>query len=180
MKKIIPFSLLIITSILLTSCVTVVNNTPGRPGRDGRAFFGINYQHRAPYSYWDNNPAIPNNPTLGNYFPTAPGIYQFEYFVNPYEYWYGTYEIAINLGGPGGPHGEPGFDGKDTYLMLFCDPNGFYTHFNQYRTSGSYNEANSTVVIERVEEGYKYKITMQKATREKRSSHTPKLISTPN
>ena len=176
MKNLTQFALLLISSLLLTSCVTVVNNTPGRPGRDGRAFFGVNFQNQPPYSYWDNNPSIPNNPSLGTYFPTAPGIYQFEYFVNPYEYWYGTYEIFINLGGPGGAHGEPGLNGMDTYLMLYCDPNGFYSNFNQYITSGSYDSANSPVIIERVDKGFEYKITMQKTSVVNRENQVPKFV----
>lgn len=180
MKNFTPFGFILIVSILLTSCVTLVNNTPGRPGRDGRAFFGVNFQYRAPYSYWDNNPAIPNNPVLGNYYPTAPGIYRFEYFVNPYEYWYGTYEIFFNAGGPGGPHGEPGLDGLDTYLMLFCDPNGFYTNFNQYRVAGSYENNKEPLIVERIEAGVKYKVTMQKAMVTERKSELPKYISNLN
>lgn len=176
MKTIVRFSLLLFIVSTLTSCYTVVN-TPGQNGRNGRAFFGVNFQYRAPYSYWDNNPAIPNNPRLGQYYPTAPGIYRFEYFVNPYDYWYGTYEIYINLGGPGGPNGMPGPDGMDTYLMLFCDPHGFYTHFNQYRTSGDYEDESTPIVLERTDAGKKYRITMQKGNTLQREAQTPKFLS---
>ncbi|MCB0409103.1 MAG: hypothetical protein KDD29_02725, partial [Flavobacteriales bacterium] len=112
MKKL-NLILAIIFPLFFTSCI-VIDNTPGPPGRDGRAYFGVDYEHRAPYSYWDNNKSIPYNPVIGDYYRTSPGLYDFEYFINEYDYWYGTYEIWVNRGGPGGPHGEPGYNGLDT------------------------------------------------------------------
>lgn len=118
----------VISCLLLLSGCVYVDTAPGPPGIPGRAFFGVNYEVHAPYSYWDTNGDVPYNPALGHYFLTRPGYYEFEYFINPYEYWYGSYELFVNPGGPGGPYGEPGFNGADTYLMLICDPNGFHTH----------------------------------------------------
>ena len=115
MKKL-KIILILIAPLFFTSCV--IDNTHGPDGRDGRAFFGVDYEHRAPYSYWDDNSAIPFNPALGEYYTTRPGIYEFEYFINPHDYFYGTYEVWINQGGHGGSNGEPGYDGMDTYLML--------------------------------------------------------------
>ncbi|MGB0918123.1 MAG: hypothetical protein ACPGU4_11075, partial [Flavobacteriales bacterium] len=51
---------------LLTSCVVVVDPVQGPDGRPGEAYFGIDYDYDMPYSYWDNNPNIPNNPILGS------------------------------------------------------------------------------------------------------------------
>jgi len=169
MKKI-QFTLAIIIPLIFTSCI-VVDNTPGPNGRDGRAYFGVDYEHRAPYSYWDDNNSIPFNPILGEYYHTYPGIYEFEYFINPHDYYYGTYEVWINRGGYGGPHGEHGYDGADTYLMLITDPNGFHEHSNGYRAA-----TNEPVVIEKKSGKYNYKITIQKGNVQTRKAHNPKYI----
>ncbi|PJB15050.1 MAG: hypothetical protein CO118_05435 [Flavobacteriales bacterium CG_4_9_14_3_um_filter_32_8] len=158
----------IILYMFFTSCI-VVDNTPGTYGRDGKAYFGVDYEHHAPYSYWDNNNAIPNNPILGEYYPTNPGIYDFEYYVNSHDYWYGTYEIWINRGGAGGAHGEPGYDGLDTYLMLICDPNGFHEH--GYRL-----KENEPLIIENKSGKYNYKIMIQKGNILTRPTQQPKYI----
>jgi len=169
MRKI-KIILAIITPLLFSSCV-VVDNSPGPNGRDGQAYFGVDYEHRSPYSYWDDNSSIPYNPVLGNYYHTYPGIYEFEYFINPYDYYYGTYEVWINRGGRGGSHGEPGYDGMDTYLMLICDPNGYHIHGDGYRI----NE-NEPIVIEKKEGIYNYKITIQKGNVQSRKAHEPKFL----
>jgi len=170
--------LAIIAPLFFTSCI-IVDNTPGPNGRDGRAYFGVDYDHRAPYSYWDDNNSIPFNPVLGEYYHTYPGVYEFEYFINREDYYYGTYEVWTNQGGLGGSHGEPGFDGQDTYLMLICDPNGFYEHTNGYRRGGT-NESielsTEPIVIEKKFGKENYKITMQKANVNTRKAKEPKFI----
>lgn len=113
-------------AIMFTGCTFIVDPVQGPPGPAGNAFFGVDYDYAMPYSYWDNNRNIPNNPLLGQFYPTNAGVFDFEYFINPYEYWYGTYRIFRNAGGPGGPNGEIGRPGLDSYLMLICNPNGFY------------------------------------------------------
>ncbi len=107
--------------------------------------------------------------TIHQFLQSRPGIYDFEYFINPYDYWYGTYEVWINPGGLGGPHGQPGYDGSDTYLMLICDPNGFHEHRNNWRV----NE-NEPLVIERNEGELNFKITIQKGNVLTRSAQQPK------
>jgi len=119
-------SILLGITLLFSSCVIVVDPVPGPDGPPGNAFFGVDYDYAMPYSYWDNNPNIPNNPLLGQFYPTNAGVFDFEYFINPYEYWYGTYRIFRNPGGPGGANGQVGAQGLDTYLMLICNPDGFY------------------------------------------------------
>ena len=152
----------------LSSCVYVAN-TPGPPGNPGRAYFGVDYDDYTPYRYWDDNPNIPDNPVLGTYYPTAPGVYDFEYFITPYDYWYGTYEIWINSGGPGGDYGEPGFDGADSYLMLLGSQFGMYEN----RTNKTSPE---TVVIEDTLGTTHYKIVMQLANVFERPAHDPKFL----
>jgi len=157
----------------LTSCV-YVDNTPGPPGRPGEAWFGVDYDTHPLYSYWDNNSSIPYNPYVGTYYFTYPGIYDFEYFFNRYEYWYGTYEIWVNLGEPGGPHGEHGCDGLDTYLMLICDPYGPHEHRDNYKST---MDADEQMVIERDEGKYHYRIVMSKANVNERPANEPKFKS---
>ena len=162
--------LAIIAPLFFTSCI-VIDNTPGPNGRDGNAYFGVDYEHSAPYSYWDDNHSIPFNPILGEYYHTHPGVYEFEYFINPYDYYYGTYQVYINWGGVGGPHGEPGYDGVDTYLMLIADPNGYHEHGDSFKMS-----TNEPIVIEQKTEKYNYKITIQKGNVNTRSAHNPKYL----
>lgn len=163
--------LAIIAPLFFTSCI-VVDNSPGPNGRDGNAYFGVDYERRAPYSYWDNNSSIPFNPILGEYYLTRPGIYDFEYFINPYDYYYGTYEVYINRGGLGGAHGEPGFDGLDTYLMFIADPDGYHLHGDSFKTGGS-----EPIVIEQKTDKYNYKITIQKGNVNTRDAKPPKYSS---
>ncbi len=152
----------------LSSCVYVAN-TPGPPGNPGRAYFGVDYGDYHPERYWDNNPSIPTNPFLGEYYPTRAGVFEFEYFITPYDYWWGTYEIWINPGGPGGPHGEPGFNGADSYLMLIGDRFGMY----EERLNKTSEEP---IVFEDQVGTTKYKITMQKANIYSRPAHDPKFL----
>lgn len=169
MKKL-NLILIFLLPLFFTSCI-IVDNTPGPRGRDGRAYFGVDYEHHAPYSYWDNNPSIPYNPILGDYYHTRPGIYEFEYFINPHDYWYGTYEVWINRGGLGGPHGEPGYDGRDNYLMLICDPGGFHEHRDNWRV-----DENEPLVINKTEGNLNFKITIQKGNVLTRPAKAPKFI----
>lgn len=106
---------------------------------------------------------------LGEYYYTHPGRYEFEYFINPQDYWYGTYEVWINRGGVGGHHGEHGYDGTDTYLMLICDPNGFHEHGDGYRVANT-----EPIIIEKKTEKYNYRITIQKGNVQTRKAHEPK------
>ena len=171
--------LLLLSLILLfNACeVVVVNNTPGPYGHDGYAYFGVDYETYPPYSYWDNNPAISYNPDLGVYYTTNPGIYDFEYFINPDEYWYGTYEIWINLGEPGGPYGEAGADGMDTYFMLICDPDGYHIHYDEsYKTNLVVVSDTIPVVIEEKNGKLNYRISIQKGNVKNRPAHQPKYV----
>jgi len=162
--------LILILPLIFTSCV-VVDNTPGPPGRDGFCYFGTDYDVARPYSYWDDNPALPSNALYGEYYMTHPGIYNFEYFINRRDYWYGTYEIFLNLGGIGGPNGQPGFDALDSYLMLVCDPAGFY----EERTNARIN-MHEPLVIEKNDGKFHYRITIQKGNIDSRKAQTPKIL----
>ena len=170
MKKI-KLILAFIAPLFFASCI-VVDNTPGPRGRDGQAYFGVDYERHAPYSYWDNNSSVPYNPILGEYYLTRPGIYDFEYFINSHDYWYGTYEVWINRGGVGGAHGQQGYDGLDNYLMLICDPKGFHEHREDWRV-----DENEPLVVEKIEGDFKYRITIKKGKVLNRPAQQPKYIS---
>ncbi len=161
-------------SLFLTSCVFVVDPVQGPDGRPGDAFFGVDYDYALPYSYWDNNESIPNNPVLGSFYPTNTGVFDFEYFINPYEYWFGTYQVFRNAGGVGGTNGEPGIDGRDSHLMLICNPDGFYEEHSGYKTEATLGE---TIVIEQLVGENKIRIEMTKTTVEIRpTNNEPKYL----
>ena len=170
------FSLVVVGGIfLLNSCIYVVD-TPGPEGLPGSAYFGVDYDHYLPYSYWDDNRDIPNNPVLGASYPTNTGVFNFEYFVNPYDYWYGSYQIFRNPGQPGGSGGRPGADGADTYLMLICNPDGFYEVRGNYKVAAAEGE---TIVIEETIGENRFRITMTKAnTATRPTSNAPKYLNT--
>ena len=147
-------------AMLLTGCIIVSDYGPN--GRSGKVYFGIDYDYNAPYSYWDNNPSTPNNPFFGEFYRSHPGTFEFEYFVNPFEYWYGTYQLRVNPGQPGQPYGEPGRDGADNYLLLICNSDGFY--FDSLNDCNCVNrtEDGDTIIYEISSEKANYRIEMKK------------------
>lgn len=160
---------------LFNSCIYVVD-TPGPDGHPGQAFFGVDYDYALPYSYWDNNRNIPMNPVLGTYYPTGTGSFNFEYFINPYDYWYGTYQVFRNAGQPGGSGGHPGADGADTYLMLICNPEGFYEVRGNYKVAGALGQ---TIVVEETIGENRFRIEMTRVNTDMRPSHNdPKYLNT--
>ncbi|MCH8331362.1 MAG: hypothetical protein IH946_08260, partial [Bacteroidetes bacterium] len=94
--------------------------------------------------------------------------------INSHEYWYGTYEIWINHGEPGGPYGEAGRDGADNYFMLICNPWGFHSHING--TSIGKKWEDEEIVIERDDNSQGFRITVRKTTVDDRTPRSPKLI----
>ena len=169
-------SVLLGLTLFLSSCVFVVDPVPGPNGPAGNAFFGVDYDYSMPYSYWDNNRSIPNNPILGSFYPSNAGVFDFEYFINPYEYWYGTYRIFRNAGGPGGPNGEVGLPGLDTYLMLICNPNGFYEERANTKTEVPV-AMGETITVERMVGNDRIQVIMTKTTVQDRpTTNDPKYL----
>jgi hypothetical protein len=156
--------------IQLQSCI-IYDTDYGPDGRDGKAFFGIDYDYYQPYSYWDNNPSVPVNPFFGEFYRSYPGIYEFEYFINSNEYWYGTYEINIRRGEQGRPNGAAGRDGLDTYLRLICNPNGFY--FESTNDCDCYRSVSDdgTIISEVNDKDHSFRIVMKKTTIEERPTY---------
>lgn len=176
MKKIIVL-LSALIAISLSSCI-IVSDGYGPNGRTGRAYFGISYDYNQPYSYWDNNAAIPENPYFDEYYPTGTGIYDFEYFVNRVDYWYGTYEIWVNPGEPGRPNNIRGRDGFDTYLMLICNPNGPIEYRKSADTSlKSEILADGSLQYTIENEGGGMKVNMKKVNIKERPAKKAKWIS---
>ncbi len=159
---------------VLSSCIVVTDYEYGPDGQDGKAYFGIDYDWNPPYSYWDNNYNVPENPFFGEYYRTNQGTYEFEYFINPYEYWYGTYQIWINHGEPGQQYNQPGFDGADTYLLMICNDDGFY--FEDWEDCDCYRtEADGTQIIEYKKGNKMFRVEMKKANiNDRPTDKTPK------
>lgn len=161
----------------MSSCVVVVDTPPGPDGYAGRAYFGVDYDYEPPYSYWDNNPSIPTDPYIGEYYPTYGGVYDFEYFIDRDDYWFGTYEIWINPGGPGRANGQRGRDGADTYLLLILNPEGPY-EWRKANTKGDYEVkqlSKTKYELTYQDEGGGIKVIMEKADANQRpSDKTPK------
>ncbi|TXC77073.1 hypothetical protein [Luteibaculum oceani] len=179
MKKLLMITGIVLSLSFLTSCdVYVTTNIPGPDGYPGRAFFGIDYDYRPPYSYWDNNPAVPVDPFFGEYYRTNPGIFDFEYFVNEYDYWYGTYDIWVNPGGPGRPYGERGRDGADSYLLLICNPDGPYEWRKSKDDNISFKELeDGWIEIEKHFDGGGIKVKMKKTNiNERPQTQQPKGV----
>jgi hypothetical protein len=150
----------LIAIISFTSCVEVHDHGPH--GRTGDAYFGVDFHYAPPFSYWDNNPSIPENPYLGDFYWTEAGTYDFEYFVNPYDYWFGYYTIYRNGGTPGGSYGEPGLDGLDTYLILYCDPSGWHEDRFEHKQNVKVIREKDKVTVEVDEPGQRFKLEMFK------------------
>lgn len=177
MKKSLLLSALF--ALLLSSCIVIEDEVYyGPDGRDGKVFFGIDYDYQAPYSYWDDNSSVPENPFFGEYYRTWPGIYNFEYYVSPWEYWYGTYEVWENPGTAGQPNGVAGLDGADNYLLLICNPDGFYFENWEDCSCSPRSFADGTQVIEADKGNFHFRVSMKKTTiQERPSTHPAKLKS---
>jgi len=153
-------------ALFLSSCIIVTDYGPN--GMSGKTYFGIDYDYNAPYSYWDNNPSTPGSPFFGEYYRSHPGTYQFEYFVNPFEYWYGTYQLRTNPGQPGQPYGEPGRDGTDNYLLMICNDDGFYFESWADCNCGYRSDDGDLFIYDIESEKSNYRIEMRKTSIDKR------------
>jgi len=159
----------------LSSCITIVDQGPR--GDAGKVYFGIDYDYSPPYSYWDDNYNVPQNPYFGELYRTEAGIYNFEYFINPYEYWYGTYRLYRNLGEPGGDYGVRGADGADTFFLLICNDDGFYAEEWEECGCVRTQQADGSITIEGNNKSTgQFKVSMKKANvNERASKNTPKF-----
>jgi hypothetical protein len=167
----------IVGLVSFQSCIIIEDDEVryGPDGRDGKAFFSIDYDWNPPYSYWDNNPSMPDNAFYGEYYRTNPGVYDFEYYVSPWEYWWGTYEVFVYPGMPGQPNGIPGANGSDTYLKMICNDEGFYFEGDVDCTCIRTVEANGDIVVEVKDAERHFKVTMRKAlVKDRPSVNQPK------
>lgn len=175
MKTYIRLIILFFAVSMFSSCVVVTDGPPGPDGYPGRAFYGISYDDYRPYSYWDNNPDVPVKPYFDEYYPTVDGIYDFEYFVDRYDYWYGTYEIWTNPGEPGRPNGIAGRNGLDSYLLLVCNADGPYSVRKDM--GGTVTKlANGAIQYEMKNPSGGIRVIMQKTTVQQRPAQTPKAV----
>lgn len=143
MKKILTLSTLKIAILSLvlfaTGCqVNVYDDDPGPPpcgggpyGLDGQAFIALDYSSVEPSYIWGNNGRIPSHFAYGQYYLSNPGTYDLYYegsfldgcCVVDY-YWDISYDLWYHPGTAGGPCGQPGMDGADSFLTIFMDPDG--------------------------------------------------------
>lgn len=124
--------------LMIGSSGCIVQDSPdpcygGYDGRDGRSFFSVDWSTDVPDYLSTNNTAIPPVFTYGDYYESAPGTFDLYYegsFVEdccPKEYfWDVTFDVWFNAGTVGGPCGQNGFDGADSYLTLITSPYGPY------------------------------------------------------
>lgn len=104
---------------LLSGCVYY-----GRDGQPGDVFIEV---HPSPHFlveyYWDNNPSVPPAFYWGYFYPSAPGIYEYEYALSDEFLYWGEYSMVPNAGQPGGP-GYDGARGLNRYYSLYLYSGG--------------------------------------------------------
>ena len=103
---------------ILTLILVVFVLGCGDDGEDGDAFLRITWLY-GPFSYWDDNPYIPEIVVNGQYYRCGPGSYDFEYWSWDDSYWYGYYTLSIYRGEKG-KFLTDGDDGPDRFFTLQC------------------------------------------------------------
>ena len=172
-KSIKSFWLLLTIGVFMTSCVVYTDQGPKGP--DGKVYFGIDYDYNPPYSYWDNNSSVPLNPYFGEVYRTEEGTYDFEYFINPWEYWWGTYTLYENEGEWGGANNTPGLPGDDTFFLLICNDDGFYHETWDECGCRAMENPDGSVTVEGVNK-QKFRVEMKKSTvMERPAKENPKF-----
>jgi hypothetical protein len=160
MKYFVSISMICIASSLLLSC-----GPNGPDGKDGKAFLTVTWNYGALNKYQDNNLSrvgAGSNWNLDQTYQVSPGTYSFEYWSRWYypngsfvpAHWWGTYVIWINKGQKGGSgkifwqEGDPGKDGPDSYLTLYCNFDGWSGPRINKRIHGVPSIPDSAVVAE--------------------------------
>ncbi|MCB9233993.1 MAG: hypothetical protein H6581_20220 [Bacteroidia bacterium] len=143
MKKILTLSALkmFLLSLVLftTGCqVNVYDDPPGPPpcgtgtyGLDGLSFVSLDYTNIEPTYIWGNNNSIPNYFAYGQFYQSYAGNFDLYYegvftdgcCVKEY-YWDVNYDLWYHRGSAGGPCGQPGVNGADSFLSIWMDPLG--------------------------------------------------------
>ncbi|HOS84974.1 MAG TPA: hypothetical protein PK199_08670 [Bacteroidales bacterium] len=143
MKKI--SILTVLALVIMQSCIIEAPEPDpyGRDGRDGRAFFKMNYGDWEP-DYIEPGGVIPDNFYWDTYYNTSPGFYTvyYEYVEHTHR---GTivypYEIEIEvfvMAGEQGGYRYDGKDGDDVYFELILFPDGYdYYHDIDYKSEST-------------------------------------------
>lgn len=132
----------ILALVFMQSCIIEAPEPSpyGRDGRDGNAFFKMNFGDYEP-DYIETGGVIPANFYWNTYYKTSPGFYTvyYEYIENtyrgkivyPYEI---EVEVFVMAGEQGGYHYD-GLDGEDVYFELVLFPDGYeYYHDIDYKS----------------------------------------------
>lgn len=103
----------------------------GLNGLDGRAYIALDYSSIEPYYIWGNNDAIPSHFAYGQYYQAFPGTYDLYYEGEFYDgcclaeyFWDVNYDLWYHAGTQGGPCGQNGVNGADSFLSIYMDPLG--------------------------------------------------------
>ncbi len=105
------------------------NNGPS--GYNGSSFLGLDYWTVEPSYIWGNNTAIPSYFHYGLNYLSNPGTF-YLYYEGSYidgcclvqYYWDVEYNVWYHPGSVGGPCGQPGVNGADSFLTIWMDPLG--------------------------------------------------------
>jgi len=116
-----------ISVVIISLVMLIISNSCGVNGDPGHCYFSLDWEYYdedyGVYYYEDNNPDVPEILNLESnvYYDCYPGIYDYYYESEDYEYWYtyeGTYTLIQNLGTSAHIF-EDGLDGLDTYHELY-------------------------------------------------------------
>ncbi len=112
----------------------------------GRAYLAIDWKHSEPLYIEAGNKFIPSTFYWGEFYRIPPGnyllYYEGEYF-NGRRWisyaWEVEYQIWVNQGEFGLPHGIDGLDGADVYFTIICSPGGPAKFFEEHYKSAQTN-----------------------------------------
>ncbi|MDR0941443.1 MAG: hypothetical protein LBM68_04370 [Bacteroidales bacterium] len=131
MKNLVVLAMMVIG---LQSCVAYYEEPDyGYDGRNGRAYFKLNWMEQEPV-YVDAGGVVPNNFYWDTFYRTSEGIYTvyYESEYQRYGRWYiQSYEVVVEVfqyRGEQGGYYYDGRDGKDVYFELQLYPDGYFDY----------------------------------------------------
>lgn len=131
MKNLVILAMMVVG---LQSCVAYYEEPEyGRDGRDGRAYFKLNWEEQEPV-YVDAGGVVPYDFYWDTFYRTSAGTYSV-YYESEYQRhgrWYiQSYEVAVEVfqySGELGGYYYDGRDGEDVYFELKLYPDGYFDY----------------------------------------------------